>query len=76
MMSIRCLYNCKLTCHWICDYETLHCWYPYSQAVRYRRDLDELMAKYQNIIRQLQSAQKALKTELLAALKAPSGGDA
>jgi type I restriction enzyme M protein len=34
---------------------------------------DELMAEYQDITRQLQAAQQALKTELLAALKATSG---
>lgn len=36
-------------------------------------DPDELMAEYQDITRQLQVAQQALKAELLAALKATSG---
>jgi type I restriction enzyme M protein len=51
----------------------LDCKNPHEVAVELG-DPDELMAEYQDITRQLQAAQQALKTELLAALKATSGG--
>ncbi|ACO80290.1 DNA methylase [Azotobacter vinelandii CA] len=50
----------------------LDCKNPHEVAVELG-DPDELMAEYQEITRQLQAAQQALKTELLAALKATSG---
>lgn len=50
----------------------LDCKNPHEVAVELG-DPDELMAEYQDITRQLQAAQQALKTELLAALKATSG---
>ncbi len=50
----------------------LDCKNPHEVAVELG-DPDELMAEYQDISRQLQVAQQALKTELLAALKATSG---
>lgn len=50
----------------------LDCKNPHEVAVELG-DPDELMAEYQDITRQLQVAQQALKTELLAALKATSG---
>lgn len=49
----------------------LDCKNPHEVAVEFG-DPDELMAEYQAITRQLQVAQQALKTELLAALKATS----
>jgi type I restriction enzyme M protein len=50
----------------------LDCKNPHEVAVELG-DPDELMAEYQDITRQLQAAQQALKTELLAALKTTSG---
>lgn len=50
----------------------LDCKNPHEVAVELG-DPDELMAEYQDITRQLLAAQQALKTELLAALKATSG---
>ena len=50
----------------------LACKNPHEVAVELV-DPDELMAEYQDITRQLHAAQQALKTELLAALKATSG---
>ncbi|GAB1575922.1 N-6 DNA methylase [Bordetella petrii] len=51
----------------------LDCKNPHQVAVEFG-DPDELMAEYQDITRQLQAAQQALKAELLAALKTTSGG--
>ncbi|MFA5703258.1 MAG: class I SAM-dependent DNA methyltransferase [Advenella sp.] len=51
----------------------LDCKNPHEVVVELG-DPDELMAEYQDITRQLLVAQQALKTELLAALKATSGG--
>lgn len=50
----------------------LDCKNPHEVVVELG-DPDELMAEYQNITHQLQAAQQALKTELLAALRATSG---
>lgn len=50
----------------------LDCKNPHEVTVEHG-DPDELMAEYQDITRQLQAAQQALKTELLAALKATEG---
>ena len=53
------------------DYN-LDCKNPHEETVELG-DPDELMAEYQATTRQLQAAQQALKTELLAALKAAGG---
>src|SRR5690606_13714066 len=53
----------------------LDCKNPHEIAVEHG-DPDELMAEYLDITRQLQVAQQALKTELLAALKATDEGAA
>lgn len=53
----------------------LDCKNPHEVAVELG-DPDELMAEYQDVTRQLQVAQQALKTALLAALKATDGGTA
>jgi len=51
----------------------LDCKNPHKVAVEVG-DPDALMAEYQDISRQLQAAQQALKTELLSALRATSEG--
>lgn len=53
----------------------LDCKNPHQVTVELG-DPDTLMAEYQEITRQLQAAQQALKTELLTALKATSGEQA
>ncbi|WZB73749.1 hypothetical protein WJ972_20565 [Achromobacter insuavis] len=53
-------------------YKSYSCKNPHEVAVEYG-DPDEPMAGYQQITQQLAEAQRALKTELLAALNATSG---